>query len=388
MDRNLYLFLAEKYVQGTATPEERELVEAWYAELGKDHFNINVEEREAARQEVMAELEKAITVAKPVDEPATIVSMQDRVRPRKWFGRVAAAIVLLVLSGGAWVYFNSNTKQVSVVDNRYTGTDVLPGSYKAKLTLKDGKTIILDSAAAGELARQGSARVLNQNGQLVYEFSAAVEGAVAYNTVSTAKGETYSMRLADGSVIILNAGSSVHFPVAFPGKERRIEITGEVYVRVAKDKSKPFIASVNGMDVLALGTEFNINSYGDESHISTTLIEGSVKVTRHNAQIILQPGEQAIQQGPGLVKHTAVDMEKILAWKNGEFIFDRDELPVIMKQLERWYDVEVVYEGALPKRTFSGSISRSRNASAVLKMLQRTGLINMKIEGKKIIVTP
>lgn len=380
MDRNLFLYLADKYVQGTASPEEQELVEAWYAELSKDQAALGTSELQEARQEIMAAIEKVIA--------APVVPIR-RGGIRRWLVRAAAAVIILAMGGAAWFYLNNNSSQnvIAANEKRYTGTDVLPGSYKAKLTLSDGRTIILDSVAAGELARQGSATILHKNGQLIYEATSAAEEAVAYNTVTTAKGETYSMTLADGSVVTLNAGSSVHFPAAFPGNERRIDVTGEVYVQVAKDKTKPFIASVNGAEILALGTEFNINAYGDEGDMLTTLVEGAVKVTKENGQVILQPGEQVIDQG-GLAKRAAMDMEKILAWKNGEFVFDRDELAVIMRQLERWYDVEVVYEGALPKRTFSGSISRNRNASAVLNMLKRTGLINMKIEGKKIIVTP
>lgn len=387
MDRKFFLSLAEKYVQGTATPDERTLVEAWYAELSKDPVTISAIEKEAAKQQIMAELEKAIQM--PEEIPVVpMFHTEERPARRRWFTRIAAAAIILILGSAVLLFFNQTTEHPGIASEtgRYTGTDVLPGNYKAKLTLANGETIVLDSAGAGELARQGSTKIINKDGQLIYVGDP--DGETVYNTVATAKGEMYSMTLSDGSLITLNAGSSVHFPVAFTGKERRIEVTGEVYVKVAKDKNKPFIASVNGMEVLALGTEFNINAYGDDGKILATLVEGSVRVSKQDQQVILEPGQQAITKTAGITKSTLVDLEKTLAWKNNEFIFDKDGLPVIMRQLERWYDVEVVYEGVLPKLTFSGSISRQKNASAVLNMLKRTEMIKMKIEGKKIIVSP
>ncbi|HLG39647.1 MAG TPA: FecR domain-containing protein [Chitinophagaceae bacterium] len=317
---------------------------------------------------------------------------------RRW--DVAASIILLLGVSSYLLFFNKPAKQAEMVqtqEQRYKN-DVDPGKYKARLTLADGSTITLDSAALGELAKQGNTSVINKDGQLVYNPS-STKGEVLYNTVSTNKGETYSLTLADGSKVWLNSGSSIHFPVAFPGKERRIETTGEVYVKVAPLTAKggqgkvPFIVSVNGMEVLALGTEFNINSYSDEDNISTTLIEGSLKVTKGTIYTVLKPGQQTILNSNGqLGAATTVNIDEIVAWKEGFFHFESADLKTILRQFSRWYDIDVVYEGPVTNRTFFGIIKRSNTLKKVLEMLQ-DNKIEFRIEslpdsrtGKKLIV--
>ena len=253
--------LFEKYFEKSASPEERDelstllqdesnreeamqlFTTAWSTYAG-DEMIIPDERREQMLEQIIGKIET------PVKNPSNVLRMQ-------WWRYAAAAAILVFVIGGYWLINNKKTTEPPVAKN--TVNDVNPGSYKARLTLADGSTITLDSAALGELAKQGNTLVINKDGQLVYN-SATTEGEVLYNTVSTAKGETYTMTLADGSKVWLNSGSSIHFPVAFPGKERRIEVTGEVYVKVAKNPAQPFISSVHGMEVLALGTEFNMNA--------------------------------------------------------------------------------------------------------------------------------
>ena len=196
----------------------------------------------------------------------------------------------------------------------------------------------------------------------------------------------YSLTMADGTKIWLNSESSIYFPVAFNDKERRIEVTGEVYIQVAKNPSKPFIVSVNGMEVLAMGTEFNINSYKDEDDISTTLVEGTVKVSKGGINTILKPGQQTklIRNGQ-FTPPASINIDEITGWRNGWFHFESADLKTILRQFARWYNVEVVYEGPVKNRKFFGIVKRSSSLSTVLEMLQDNDII-FKIEGKKLIV--
>ncbi|HET6996144.1 MAG TPA: FecR family protein [Chitinophagaceae bacterium] len=378
--------LVEKYLADTASGQEKAELEAWYASQDSrpDLFE---DERSAEASQWSDEIWQSVN-KRTIQQPAVEIKTSKR-----WYRWVAAASILLIGVSVSWFVLNRPQKNTEPeVASRYTGTDVLPGSFKAKLTLADGRSIVLDSTGRGELAKQGTAAVVNQDGQLTYNDTktSAPDLSPLYNTVSTNKGETYSLQLADGSIISLNSGSSVYFPASFPGKERRIKIRGEVFVKVAKNPQQPFIAEVNGMEVLALGTEFNINSYADEGVVRTTLIEGSVKVSKGESLAILKPGQQAVlgQAQNEITVSKDIDLKKTLAWVSNKFIFEKDELPMILRQLARWYDIEVVYEGKLPSYKFSGIISRQQNASAVLSMLKETGSIHFRIEGKTLIVTP
>lgn len=380
--------LFERYFDKTASPQERDEL----ATLLQDEEN---------REEIMQLFNKAwesyqgdgeILAVSTSDEmlkqiltTALSQSREGKEAPKirrifKWW-RVAAAAILVFVVGGYFLLNNNrpgtNHPTIAIVE------DINPGTYKAKLKLADGTEIILDSAALGELAKQGNTSVVNKDGQLVYSGNG---GDVLYNTVSTAKGETYTMTLADGSMIWLNSASSIYFPVTFPGKERRIEVTGEVYVKVAKNAEKPFIASANGMEVLALGTEFNINAYLDEEHINTTLVEGSVKVSKGSSFTLLQSGQQTQLSSDGkLTAARSVNMDEVTGWKEGWFHFESADLKTILRQFSRWYDVEVVYEGPVTNRRFFGIVKRNSTLKSVLEMLQDNN-IRFTIEGKKLIV--
>jgi ferric-dicitrate binding protein FerR (iron transport regulator) len=282
-----------------------------------------------------------------------------------------------------------------------TNNDVAPGKYKAMLTLADGSTIILDSAKTGTLVQQGSTNVSNQDGKLIYKEGNKTN-KVLFNTLSTAKAQTYATVLSDGTKVWLNSESSIHYPVAFTGEERKVEITGEAYFEVAHQANHPFIVSTGGMDVEVLGTHFNINSYADEPAIKTTLLEGKVRIhsAANNAETILKPGEQAlIRQGQAdnpsktsgrilsdMLRVTKdVDVDAEVAWRFGYFNFNNVDLKTMMRQLERWYDVDVEYEGQVPDIKFLGEIPRELTLSQVLNGLGRPG-VHFKVEGKKIIV--
>jgi len=272
--------------------------------------------------------------------------------------------------------------------------DVAPGGNKATLTLANGSKIILDSTHNGALTEQGGINVVKLNGQLAYKPGGNKTVELLYNTVTTPKGGQYQLLLADGSRVWLNAASSLRFPTAFIGNERKVELTGEGYFEVAKNASVPFKVNIAGKcEVEVLGTHFNINAYADEATVNTTLLEGKVKVTAvtqlqpatHKAQI-LSPGQQTLLYSSGMIKlNTNVNVEEVMAWRNGVFNFDGADIDVVLRQLARWYDVSIVFEGEVPRRNFAGEMQRDLNLSQVLRILEKNN-VRFRIEGKKLIV--
>lgn len=300
------------------------------------------------------------------------------------FGLRAAAAVLILILGSLAIY-QVTSKKTDIAKNANEKTDIAPGSTKAVLTLADGSTILLDSTANGSLPTQGNAQIININGLLSYKTSGN-NSETLYNVITTPRGGQYQLILADGSKVWLNAGSSLRFPTAFRGKERKVQLTGEGYFEIAKNKKKPFHVSVNNMDVEVLGTHFNINAYSDEALLKTTLIEGAVKLTSSNATSILKPGQQAQLAANGKMGlNKNVDVDEIVAWKNGTFNFSSQDVTSIMRQISRWYDVDVSYEGKINNETFSGMVNRNSNVSQVLKIMEQAG-IKFRIKGKKIVV--
>ncbi len=297
-----------------------------------------------------------------------------------------AAAIIIICGVGAYLW-TANKKQEQIIadNNGNAQTDILPGGNKAVLTLADGSNIILDSAADGNLAQQGNAQVVKlANGQIAYRLKGLEEKDIMMNTITTPKGGQYQITLPDGSQVWLNAASSIQFPAAFVGPTRKVKITGEAYFEIAKNKEKPFIVDIQGRTtVQALGTGFNVNSYEDEGVIKATLVEGSVKVANGNQHTILTPGQQA--QINATVKVVNANIEQTIAWKNGIFNFNGLSLRAVMAQLARWYDIDVLYEGAVPGDTFKGEMYRSEKLSFVLGMLKDMG-IKCKVEGKTVIV--
>jgi ferric-dicitrate binding protein FerR (iron transport regulator) len=263
-----------------------------------------------------------------------------------------------------------------------------PGINKAVLILGNGQRIVLDSAATGAISRQGNTLVLNFNGKLAYETgNDAKTGAVepAYNTVITERANQYQLTLPDGSSVWLNAASSIRFPIAFTGKDRTVEITGEAYFEIKKNAAQPFHVKVKDMDLQVLGTHFNVNAYRDEATIKTSLLEGSVKITDEGITGMLAPGQEADITGKGELKIAQGNVELATAWKNGYFQFDQASLALILRQIGRWYDLDIRYEGTVPDRVFSGKLQRSLPLSAILHLLQK-GDIHFKTEGRTLTV--
>ncbi|AEW00394.1 hypothetical protein A4D02_24000 [Niastella koreensis] len=314
-------------------------------------------------------------------------------RPRKLFRDVAtsAAAVLVILSAAYFLWHNNPNKSAGLKEDVKVASKVIgPAQRMASLTLADGKKILLDSAKAGQLAQQGGSVVVNENGTLKYQSKTAAQ-EIIYNTLTTAYAQTYSMVLADGSKAWLNAGASIRYPVEFSGNERKVEITGEVYFEVAHDAAKPFIVHVTGqkgpMDVQVLGTHFNINAYDDEPLMKATLLEGSVKVTKDAASVLLKPGEQtSVSQSSQLSQPIPVQTDAVIAWKNGIFSFKDADIDVVMRQLIKWYDIEVVYEGVKPSDKISGEMQRNLTLPQVAENLDFMTGLHFRVEGRKLIV--
>jgi hypothetical protein len=303
----------------------------------------------------------------------------------------AAAIIIVVGLSSTFYFLRKNGKPTNIVAQT-SKTDIEPGTYKATLKLADGRSIVLDSST-GQSLHQGATEILNKNGKLVYTKPVdGIKGEVLWNTLSTAKGQTYPLLLSDGTLVTLNSESSIRFPVAFTIGRREVLITGEAFFQVAHDASKPFKVTAKDMELQVLGTTFNVNAYEDEDAIKTTLVEGKVKLrsTTNNVQAILAPGEQAkfIKQSQALIKTKDVDVDAEVAWRFGYFNFSDADVKSVMRQLERWYNVEVVYEGTTGTNLgLFGQIPRSMPLSQVLNLLEGHQL-HFKMEGKKIIVTP
>ena len=316
--------------------------------------------------------------------------------PVRQAGIAAAALILIALSFG--LYFYSGPDRTTQYAIRNTKQDIAPGGNKAILTLADGRKISLTDATNGALAEQSGIRITKTgDGQLVYEVRHLEGGRterslpaveMTYNTIETPKGGRYQVRLPDGSNVWLNAASKLTFPSSFiTHKSRMVELSGEAYFEIAKDKEHPFIVKTYNQVVEVFGTQFNINSYVDEPDVKTTLLEGSIKVSENKGiDKVLKPGQQSTITSSGL-KVENVDIDLAVAWKNNQFVFESDDIQYIMRMIARWYNVEVEYVGAIPKNKFGGAVSRFENVSEVLKSLESTGRVKFKIEGRRILVS-
>jgi transmembrane sensor len=380
------LALAEKWIAGTITPEERTRLFEWYDRF--DDTELSIDGSDAAafgrlKQEMLQDIRHRI---KP---PAKI---------RRLTRVSVAAAALLLLIPGAWLALHSRTTTrlaaTTPAKNTSATNDIAPGRSKATLTLADGSTITLDSAHTGNLTSQGNARVIKRgDGQLQYASAAANTPAapMVYNVLSTPRGGEYRLKLQDGTNVWLNASSSIRYPTTFIGKERRVEITGEAYFEVAKNADMPFRVSVNNpaagknTEIEVLGTGFDVNAYQDEVGQRTTLIEGSVRVSNGPGAVTLKPSEQAVSSGNQLKTMQLENPEQTIAWKNGYFEFENADIPTIMRQISRWYDVDVEYQGKGSDDRFSGRFSRNVSLAVVLQILHTSG-VQLLADDKKIVI--
>jgi transmembrane sensor len=385
--------LLEKYLLDDASIDERSALfqrlsrrpfDKRWAALIDEYFADAAFEAEAdpaLRDEIRIRLLEAIRQL-PQDPPLAQVSRLVPIRPRRW---IAAAAILALLATGAWWFLRfqhppSGSTPVALVH------DIPPGHNGAILTLSNGHTIVLDSVVNGTVAVQGSTKLQKSNNRLEYVAPAhAASPGIEYNTLTTPRGRQYALVLPDGSKVWLNAASSIIYPTAFTGKQRRVSITGEAYFDIAPNPRQPFAVAVNGgQPIEVLGTSFNINAYADEPSARTTLLSGAVRV----GHLILQPGQQAGDDRGGrvdLIQHA--DIDQAVAWKNGLFQFKSASIESLMRQLARWYDIEVVYPGGQPQGHITGKLPRDMSLAKLEKALEFSG-VHFTIEGNKINVAP
>jgi ferric-dicitrate binding protein FerR (iron transport regulator) len=267
-------------------------------------------------------------------------------------------------------------------------TPIVAASDKAVLTLADGSRIVLDSVAAGNLAVQGNVQVVKlAGGQLAYRPAGGNDAHPVYNVMTTPRGGYYQLVLPDGSKVWLDAASSLRYPTSFAGKERSVELTGEAYFEIAPQKNQPFMVSSNGVTVEVLGTAFNMMAYPEEDAVRTTLVDGAVKVVAGNDRQQIRPGQQAAwARGGSKLELSIPDMQQVLAWRREEFRFQDMKIGAIMRQISRWYDVDVEFRGVLPGNEFNGVISRKKEVTELLTVLEQTEDVHFVLEGRKIVV--
>ena len=392
MQENEILPLIEKYLAGTATPEEETKLLGWYRHY--DHSEIEVrldseKELNEINERILQKLKSHISETRQ----AEIVPLIERSFRKKKIYRWSAAAAILILFVSGYLIFESkkSTLRQARADKIAITHDVkAPTNAKATITLANGKQIVLDSAVNGTLATQNNINLIKTaDGKIEYSReSSVVSRELVYNTLTNPRGsKVIDMILADGSHVWLNAGSSVTYPVAFIGDERKVNITGEAYFEITHDASKPFIVSKGDMNVTVLGTHFNVNAYDDEDEIKVTLLEGSVKVADNGQTVTIKPGQQAeIAQNDKINVANNINLDEVTAWKEGLFHFESAALPDILKQFARWYDIDVSFEGKIPTDKFFVLVNRNSSLVSVLKALQASG-IKFQIENKKLIVT-
>lgn len=378
--------LLDKYRQGTATPEETAWLESVYLDWNKQHKRSYSEDELSA---INSQAWQSIIVKANLDPTDTTHTKPVRLWPRI---AIAAAIAVIIFGAGLF-YFNSTNKLIKPVGNETVVNDIAPGKQGATLTLANGMKIRLSDAANGNIAKEAGFTVTKTaDGQIIYEMRASEstrEDLGAMNTLTTAKGETYMLILPDKSKVWLNAASSLTYAASLlQGGVRTVQLHGEAYFEISKDKKHPFIVKTGKQKVEVLGTHFNINAYADESNITTTLLEGSVKISNAARGLgILKPGQQAVLSDKGIILKD-VETEDAIDWKEGYFMFNNETLESGMKRIARWYNVQIVYEDeGLKEEAFFGRISKFEKISNVLGMLERTDIVVFKIENGRIIVS-
>ncbi|HEX9511557.1 MAG TPA: FecR domain-containing protein [Puia sp.] len=406
MDKELFKDLLDKYVMEIITAEEtRQLfqllqLEDYQLEMKKfidgyfEDADYQELENPQLRDAVQARLQEVIRQPKDVDR---VIQLPGKISPvipfyRKW--RMAGvAAVLVVLLGGVYLFIMVKAKNspapMAGIEQRFKN-DIAPGGNKAVLTLANGRKVVLDSVANGVLAGQGPVKVLKlDSGKLAYNVLHEKPTAIMYNTLTTPPGGQYQLILSDGSKVWLDAASSITYPTYFMGDERKVAITGQAYFEVARNEKLPFIVQKGEMQVKVLGTHFNVNAYEDETSIRTTLLEGAVEVIKGPATTMLGPGQQAQLTKDGEISLiNNADVDAAIAWKTGVFQYKATDIETVMRQVARWYNVDVQYEGGKVKQTFYGIIPRTVSAANVFRILEETGGVHFRIDGKKVVVMP
>ncbi len=383
--KEFYQFLLERYADGVASKEE---INELFTELEKkrndaewedmiDQIILNTKMDERYDETYWHPVIQKILTAKNAAAPVKRLSL------KLWW---AAAAIFLVFGAAVTTYFFSSTgnKNVSPPELKET-KEAAPGRQGAILTLADHSQVLLDTIKDGVIvALQGGAKARVVNGNLIYDTKGS---EVVYNTIATPNGRQYQVTLPDGTNVWLNSGSSIRYPTAFLGAERRVDITGEAYLEVTKNAKMPFRVNLDKKtEIQVLGTRFNVNAYNDEPIIMTTLLEGSVNVKVDGQTQILTPGQQAQVKGKERINVVNADVNQVVAWKNGLFDFTGKDVKSVLRELARWYDLDLVYESEPANREIIGKMQRSLTLSLVMATLKDLD-INYRIEGRRLIIS-
>jgi transmembrane sensor len=384
----------QKYLNQSCSPEEMQQLLDYFGTTQTDAESLEqLVEKVLLSQDVeVADIETQSRLDAGFQQilAKRVLKAKPAMRLKMLYSKWAVAATLFVAVGAGLFYFTKSDIPANVVANQIT---LKPGTEKARLTLADGTVIDLEQAVNGKLnSKDGVAVIKTDDGKLVYDVKnmGNANGPVSYNTLVTPRGGQYDVILPDGSVIWLNAASSLRFPTRFVGAERRVELSGEGYFEIKKNAKQPFVVVSGGQEVTVLGTHFNINAYQENNIIKTTLLEGAVKVSKGAQSCLLAPGQESsldnLDNSFSIAKN--VDVNVAVAWKNGRFSFDATNIKEVMQQIARWYDVEVLYKGDFSNVELTGEIPRGADANRVLNLLKGTKQVDFIINGRSITVIP
>ena len=370
--------LLEKYRKGECTPEELDFIESWYMQYNTDAELLSQSDLENEVAMMTNSIAPKAQLTADHDQPSVLRRLRLPLS-------IAATIVVIFSIG--YLLLPGRQKEQGLA--KKSEAPIIPGKQTASLTLANGKKIFLSDVLAGKLAQEADVTITKtSNGELIYEIKGVQGKSSGFNTLATANGETYRVKLPDGSMVWLNTASSLKYPISFRNSDERIvELSGEAYFEISKDRRHPFIVKSRGQQVEVLGTHFNINSYGDEPAVRTTLLEGSVRLKpEHGTAKVLKPGQQAELTDSG-IKILQADTRSVTAWKDGYFRFRDESLQSVMRKISRWYNVEVVIEKGLPDDSYSGAVTRHGNINQVLQIMEGSNNIHFTIKERRIIVS-
>ena len=374
------LIWADAYLKGTISDEDKAKLEQWYKSM-PDH-DVEWDDDHTGSPEA---LRSAIlnTIRSKIRKNAANPFVKKKI---SWY-KYAAAVILLVCGTAVILYQKKASQPMEKTEHQIVQQDVPPGAVKAMLTLANGQKIVLDNAQSGKLALQEGTVVSNRNGAIVYDGTATGSQPV-YNTLTTGRAEqSPPLTLADGTKVWLNASSSIHFPVAFHGNYREVDITGEAYFEVSEDSERPFVVKTGASAIKVLGTHFNVMAYDNEPYTAATLLEGAISISSNGNTMKLSPGQQARVDNTDaritLIKEA--DTDDAVAWLHGQFPMAKTDITALMRQISRWYDVDIVYKGTPPVFSFSGALSRQVNLHYLLSALESND-VHCILEGKTVTV--
>lgn len=375
--------LAHKWKTGQLNETEQEDFDLWEKSHQDDLLNFpeNSGGPEVVKARMLERLLKGMQEENPV--------IKQRRFGKLWPAAAIAASLFMVIGLAIYFYTRPSNDPLNSSSVNYA-TQVRPGTDKAVLTIGNGSEISLSNARTGALLKENGTTISKTGeGKLVYTGVTGSGNSNTSNTITTPRGGKWQLRLPDGSMVWLNAASSLTYPVSFEGsKDRLVELKGEAYFEVARDKAHPFKVKTARQEVEVLGTHFNVESYPEEILTKTTLLSGSVRVSTADKSALIRPGEQALLSAADKFSIINVDTESAVAWKNGEFSFIKEDLKSVMRKISRWYDVEIIYQGEHASKTFTGTVSRSENIDKALGLLELTGVVHFKVKGRSVIVMP